>query len=299
MFKVRSSVLPFVVAFLLCCSVLGVAQPDTVVRLGIVTDAHVHDTESPNEGKVMSNYAERLTAFVDSMNVWPADAILQLGDLVNGAFVMGAELGDPIRIPGLLAHGVSLLARFAGPVYQVIGNHDVYDLSKPEYLAGIGAQGTWYSLDLGAFHIVVLDAQFNRNGEDYGHIGWMVQGMIPDSELAWLAVDLAATDKPTIVCVHQPLDVDFSLTAGGPPIFNYLDVRRVLADSGRVIAVFQGHTHDSSHREFDGIHYVTFAAMVDHTEPTPPSWAAVTLDAEARTITIDGVGAQESLVLGF
>ena len=292
-------VVPFLVVVVTLCA-FG-AESD-LVRIGIVTDVHVHDTDSPNEfggAKVMVNYAERLTAFVDAMSAWPADTIIDLGDFVNGIFVMGADLGDPARIPSLLADGVSILSGFDGPIHHVIGNHDVYDLSKEEYLAGIGAESTYYSFDLGAYHVIILDAQFTKEGADYGHVSWMVQGTIPEHELTWLRDDLASTDKPTVVCVHQPLDVDYSFTAGGSPTSNHLDVRDVLAGSGNVIAVFQGHAHDINYSLIDGIHYVTIAGMVDHGEPTPPSWAQVVLDPEARTITIQGSGLQDSLDLDY
>ncbi len=195
--------------------------------------------------------------------------------------------------------GVSILSEFEGPIHHVIGNHDVYDLSKEEYLAGVGAESTYYSFDIGAYHVVILDAQFTKDGADYGHVSWMVQGTIPEEELEWLRNDLAATDKPAIVCVHQPLDVDYSLTAGGPTVWNSVAAREVLASSGKVIAVFQGHTHDSGYSLIDGIHYVTIAGMVDHGEPTPPSWAQVTLDPAARTIGIEGFGLQDSLDLDY
>ncbi len=270
-----------------------------VVRIGIVADVHVHDTNSPNEHKVMTNYEPRLAAFVAAMTEWPADAVVSLGDLVNGVFVMGADLGDPARIPALLDHAVTLLRGFPGPIHYVLGNHDVYNLSKSQFLVGTGSPATYHSFDLGAYHLVILDVQFNKAGRDYEHVSWMVQGTIPIAELEWLRADLAATEKPTLVLVHQPLDVDFELLAGGPPISNAAEVRTALAASGRVIAVFQGHTHDCSHTVIDGIHYVTFAAMVDHDVPTPPSWAAVTLDPAARTIRVDGVGLQESLELSY
>ncbi|MDD5218955.1 MAG: metallophosphoesterase [Candidatus Bipolaricaulis sp.] len=270
-----------------------------VVRIGIVTDVHVHDTNSPNEHKVMTGYEARLEAFVTAMVAWPADVVVSLGDLVNGVFVMGAELGDPARIPALLDRAVRLLRSFPGPIHCVLGNHDVYNLSKSQFLVATGSPGAYYSFDLGAYHVVILDAQFNKTGQDYEHVSWMVQGTIPAAELDWLRADLAATQKPTVVCIHQPLDVAFELLAGGPPISNAPEVRDVLVASGRVIAVFQGHTHDSTHTVMDGIHYITFAGMVDHDVPTPPSWAAVTLDPVARTIRIDGTSLQESFELTY
>jgi len=267
------------------------------LRIAIVTDVHAHDTDSPNEEKVMVNYAERLAAFVAAASAWPADLVVELGDLVNGRFVMGAPLGEPRRIAAVLSDAWSILSSFDGPVVPIIGNHDVYDLDKGTLRSILELDSTSYSLDIGAFHIVVLDAQYNKAGADYENVSWMVQGTIPPSVLNWLRDDLAATDRPTIVCVHQPLDIDFSLLAGGPPVSNHLAVRELLTESGVVIAVFQGHTHESARRMINGIHYLTFAALVDQTESVPPSWAMLTLDPDTLTISVEGVGLQDSYTL--
>jgi len=274
----------------------GFAAP---IRIGIITDVHAHDLNSTVEGKVMTNYGERLSAFVDAMNRIELDAVIELGDFVNGTFVMGAEAGDEARIPAILASAEAFLAELEAPRYYVLGNHDIYSLYKEEFLDLVGAESTSLSFDVGGIHFVILDAQYNAAEEDLGHAFWVVPGNIPQAELEWLQQDLAATEKPTIICIHQPLDVDFALLAGGPEIKNHLQVRGVLEASGTVVAVFQGHTHDFSHSEIEGIHYITFAAMVDHTEPTPPTWAVVTLDDEARTIEIDGEGAQPDASFTF
>ncbi len=287
--------LPLVLLFLATSAMVAAAP----LRIGVVTDIHAHDTNSPTEHKVMTNFEARLAAFTDAMTAWPADAVLELGDLVNGAFVMGAPLGDPARIAGILTNVLASLDRFPGPTHFVLGNHDVYDLSKAEFLAATGAQATAWSLDLGGFHFVALDAQFSKAGQDYGHSFWVVPGTVPPAQLAWLKSDLASTALPTIVLVHQPLDVEFEAEAGGPSVSNRLEVQAALRDSGRVVAVFQGHSHENRHTITDGIHYVTFAAMVDSDVPTEPSWAAVMLDSEARTVTVDGFGLQQDLEFGY
>jgi len=296
--KLRWTVLvsAVLIGSILCVSVAG-SEP---VRLGIVADVHAHDTESPVEHKVMTNYPERLTAFVNAMNAWPADLVIELGDFVNGAFVLGAEYGDPTRIARILDEAVAILSRVECPVHYVLGNHDMYDLAKDEFLAAVGADEKYYSFDFGGFHFVILDAEYNDpEQDDYDHVFMRVKCRIPQHELDWLANDLARTDLPTIVSVHQPFDSEFDANAGGPPVVNNAEVRQVLSESGVVIAVFQGHDHENRYAEIDGIHYVTFAAMVDHTEPTPPTWAQVTLDLATRTITIEGFGLQSSWDLGF
>jgi len=280
-------------------SLFSVGADSDVVRIGIVTDVHVHDTNSPAESKVMVNFAERLGAFVDALNSWPADAAIQLGDLVNGAWVMGASIGDTSRIGGMLDAALTAFADLECPLYHVLGNHDMYDLSKPEVLSALGLEIGFYSFDLGGYHFVILDAEFNPDETDYDHVFMRTKGMIPAVELDWLVADLAATELPTIVCVHQPLDAEFEAIAGGPPIVNHVDVQQLLSSSGVVIAVLQGHDHENRYTEIDGIHYVTFDAMVDHTEPTPPTYALMTLDPTARTITIEGAGGQESYNLPY
>mgnify|MGYP001063138947 CR=1 FL=1 len=285
-------------AVLVCAGAAGSAAD--FLRIGVVTDVHVHDADSPVEKKVMTNYAERMTAFVDAMNAWPADIVIELGDLVNGAFVMGGAPGDMTRIAGLLDEAVTLLSPFYGPIHYVVGNHDLYNLSKDQFLSAVGKDETYYSFDLGGFHFVILDAEYNHPGEeDYDHVFMRVKCRIPRHEIEWLHSDLAGTTLPTIVCIHQPLDSSFDATAGGPPVVNNQEVRQVLSDSGVVIAVFQGHDHDNRYQQIDGIHYVTFAAMVDHTDPTSPTWAQVTLDPSAQTLIIEGTGVQADYALSF
>ncbi len=264
---------------------------DQVLRVGIFTDLHANDTDSPAEGKIMTAYPQRLKACIEAMNAWPADLMIDLGDFVNGNFVTGAPLGNPARIPGILDKAEAIYSQFHGPRYYVLGNHDVYDLSKAEFLAHTGATATYESFDAGAYHFVILDAQYNKKGKDLGHAFWVVQGNIPQSELDWLKQDLAATDKPTIVCVHQRLDIDFDMLSGGPEILNNKKVQKILEDSGVVIAVFQGHEHKNAHTVINGIHYITFDQLCDE-DGSKPSWAYVTLDPATRTIDIKGAGDQ-------
>jgi len=269
-----------------------------VLRVGIFTDLHAHDTDSPVEGKVMTVYPERLGACVDAMNDWPADLVIQLGDFVNGAYVMGEDLGDSARIVDILDQADALYAKLDSPRYYVLGNHDMYDLSKEEFLAHTAATETFTSFDAGAYHFVILDAQYDKNGEDLGHAFWVVQGNIPQSELDWLANDLAATDKPTIVCVHQRLEVDKDLLSGGPQVLHNKEVQKVMEDSGVVIAVFEGHDHENDHTVINGIHYVEFDQLSD-AHNSAPSWALVTLDPQAHTITIVGAGDQDDWEVSY
>jgi len=262
------------------------------LHIGISTDLHANAADSPAEHKVMIDYPARLSAYVDAMNAWPADLVVDLGDFVNGAFVLSLVPAGPAQtaaqVPAVLANAESVYARFSGPRYHVLGNHDIYDLSKEEFLAGTGAPWTYGSFDAKGYHLVILDVQYTPKDAPLGHATWVVQGWVPQVELDWLKADLAATGRPTIVCVHQRLDGALEKLNKKPQVLNADVVRGVLETSGVVIAVFQGHDHTSAYTLVNGIHYIAFAALVN--EGTPPSWAQVTLDPSGRTIDIVGVG---------
>ena len=274
----------------------SLADESDVVRFGLITDVHAHDTDSPLEGKWMTHTQERLAAFTNAMNAWQADFVVELGDFLNGWIVLGADPGDPARIPDVLAWADSLYAAFDGPRYHVIGNHDVYNLDKKQYRTILGIDRTFYSFDVGTVHFVVLDVQYAEDGSDLAHTYTGVAGFVPGPELDWLRADLAASGRPTIVFVHQMLDA-YVEEWGRALVANQPEIQAILASDGDVIAVFQGHDHDNRHSVSGGIHHVTFEALVD--QGTPPSWAQITLDPTARTILIEGVGDQADYTLDY
>lgn len=280
-----------VVIALLVGTFCALGGQNDLVRIGLFTDLHAHDLDSPVEGKWMSHTEERLTAFVEAMNARKPDFVIELGDFVNGWVVLGVRPGSPDRIPDVLAWAEALYARFDGPRYHVIGNHDVYNLDKDQYLSIIGRERTYDSFDVGGYHFVILDVQFSEDGADLSHTYTGVAGFVPPRELEWLEVDLASSDRPTVVFVHQMLDTPPDIW-GRYLVANQPEIQDLLAEDGDVVAVFQGHDHANAHNVIDGIHYITFEALVD--QDSPPSWAYVTLDGGAHKITIVGEGEQAS-----
>jgi len=112
---------------------------------------------------------------------------------------------------------------------------------------------------VGGYHFVVLDACFRSDGEPYGrkNFNW-TDSNIPAAEIEWLKGDLEKTTHKTIAFVHQRLDVE-----GHYGVKNAAEVRRVLEQSGNVLAVFQGHYHRNDLKEIGGIRYCTLVAMVE------------------------------------
>ncbi len=88
--------------------------------------------------------------------------------------------------------------------------------------------------------------------------------------------------------IHQRLDV-------GHPygVHNAREVREVLEQSGKVVAVFQGHYHKNDYREVQGIHYCTLPAMVDGSGPANSAYAVAEVFADG-SIRVNGFRKQQS-----
>ena len=97
-----------------------------------------------------------------------------------------------------------------------------------------------------------------------------------------VAVETLALGKPTIVFAHQRLD-----GSDRHCVKNAAEVRRALEASGRVLAVFQGHSHQNDYKQVGGIHYATLVAMVEGSGAENSGFAVADLSPDG-TIRVRG-----------
>jgi alkaline phosphatase len=218
---------------------------------GLVTD--LHHADKPAAGsrfyrRTLEKLDEAATVFGEQQ----IDCLVELGDFIDAAATEEEELQ-------YLATVEKKFAALCPDRHYVLGNHCVHTLSKDQFLGGVGQPRSYYSFDRAGWHFVVLDACFRSDGTPYGrkNFKW-TDTNISEDQVDWLRRDLEAGSTPAVVFVHQRLDVDNSYG-----IRNQAAVRDVLARSGRVRAVLQGHSHKNDLRGIDGIPYCTLVAMVE------------------------------------
>jgi predicted phosphodiesterase len=262
---------------------LGGAQGSgaDLLRVGLITDLHYAD--KPPAGT--RYYRETLEKLDEAARQFAADKpafVVELGDLIDAADSVETEQRWLNRIDGEFS-------AIAQDRHYVLGNHCVDMLTKEEFLGGVEREQSYYAFERGGFHFVVLDACFRGDGQPYGRRNshW-TDANLPPAEIEWLAADLKATDKPAIVFVHQRLDV-----SGDYGVKNAPEVRRVLENSGRVLAVFQGHSHENDYREINGIHYTVLRAMVEGSGAGNSGYSLLSI-ARDGTIHLTGFSQQRS-----
>ena len=159
------------------------------------------------------------------------------------------------------------------PVHHTIGNHDVLgvressglDPSHPRYgkayvLERLGMERTYHSFDHEGWHFVILDT--------IGIVGRNYRGWVDEEQIAWLADDLAAANRPTVVVGHIPLVSNWWEWNRGtePPIpagvtvVNAHEVISVLARHP-VRLVLGGHLHVVERFQYKGIEFANLGAV--------------------------------------
>jgi alkaline phosphatase len=106
-------------------------------------------------------------------------------------------------------------------------------------------------------------------------------------DLEWLEADLKSTTRPVVVFAHQRLDV---ATSHG--VKNNADVRTILESSAKVLAVFQGHSHQNDLNDIGGIHYCTLRAMVEGSGPENNGYSTLTIESDG-TLRLTGFRKQQ------
>lgn len=220
-------------------------------RAGLMTDLHYAD-KPPTKTRFYREATAKLDEAVEVFNREAVAFVVELGDFIDQAPSVEQEAA-------WLATMESHYAALKMPRHYVLGNHCVTTLTKAEFAAATKATGGHASFDHGGVRFLLLDACFRADGTPYGrnNFHWK-DTCLPPAELAWLEAELKAAPGPVVVCAHQRLDGDKAHA-----VSNAAEVRALLEKSGKVTAVFQGHSHKNDYQQIQGIHYTTLVAMVE------------------------------------
>lgn len=258
----------------------------SIVRFGLITDLHF--AKRQNAGSRF--YGESKTKLLDAIAVFNKknlDFLIELGDLKDQG--NPPEKAETLRF---LDEIENTLHGFKGPLYHVLGNHDMDSISKSDFLAhtynsGKAKSQNYFSFVKNGIKFIILDANYNQDGSDYdtGKFDW-TYSMVPENQLKWLQNELSKDKSPSIVFIHQLLD-SFSGISELVCVKNAEEIITILEKSKNVLAVFQGHHHDGHYSFRNGIHYFTMKAMVEGALPENNSYAIIDIDNDLN-IGIDG-----------
>lgn len=223
------------------------------MNIGMVTDMHFAEKQ-PAKTRYYRETLQKLDEAVVQFNKDKPSFVVELGDFIDRAESVDQELE-------WLEKMKTQFQRIEAPKYYVLGNHCVDTLTKKEFQQHSGMpHPSQHTFEVNGAQFIILDACFKQDGTAYGRHNFHWQdSWMPDHELRWLESVLAGKkEQPVVVFAHQRLDQNEHHS-----VKNAAQVRAVLEKSGRVCAVFQGHSHKNEYQHLNGIHYTTLAAMIE------------------------------------
>lgn len=227
------------------------SEAKALIKVGLMTDLHYADKPS-TKTRFYREALAKLDEAVEVMNREKPALVVELGDFIDQADSVEKEIE---WLKTMEAH----FARLSMPRHYVLGNHCVGTLTKQEFAANTKATGGFETFEAGGVTFIVLDACYRSDGTPYSrkNFDWK-DANVPAAELSWLENELSKASGPVIIFAHQRLDLDKAHAAQ-----NAAKVRSLLEKSGKVLAVFQGHSHKNEYQQIADIHYTTLVAMVE------------------------------------
>ena len=249
------------------------------LRFGLVTDAHCADKPEWRT-RYYRESLRKLKEAASAFRAGGASFAVELGDLVDAAEDADTELR-------WLKDAMEAMAGAGVEAHYVLGNHCLQTLHRNQFLAQVGREVGHYAFDRNGVRFMVLDACYRRDGAPYdaGNFDWK-DTEIPVAQREWLKNMLAAAPGIAVVFTHQRLDIP-----GVHSVASAAHVREILERSGKVAAVFQGHSHQNDYRRVGGLDYCTMRAVVEGSGPENSGYAMVSVFGDGRLV-VNGFRAQ-------
>lgn len=235
-------------------------QSSSEFSFAFLTDIHLQPELNALEGYKKA---------IESVNELNPDFVITGGDQIMDA--LGVEYE---RAEMLYDMYIKATSEFNMPVYNTIGNHDVFGLSvesgidpgHPAYYKNLFQNKigkTYYSFDHQGWHFMVLDSIGKTADRSY-------LGEIDAGQMAWIADDLkkTGTDTPIILSSHIPFisvirQIRTGSTAALPATWVIVNAKEVLElfQGYNLKLVLQGHLHSLEEINVGGITFITGGAV--------------------------------------
>ena len=247
------------------------------MKIGLITDCH--SAMKPAEDN--KYYSHSFVKFQDSCAYFlrdHVDFVANLGDFYQ-------SVGDPAKTVEAISRTVFPQMMTRAPFVHVLGNNDVVDFTKADFLGlmwnpektlqrpmgrhrsahpiEFTPADTWYySFVRNGWKFIVLDTNYDGQGRSYEKEAYDCrESYLPQEQMDWLKAELAC-EEPVIIFTHGNLDVHESPLAEICRIKNAAQVREILEQAGNVKLVLQGHDHFGGFSEIGGIPYVTLHGTI-------------------------------------
>lgn len=294
---IKRTFLLFLVCILTCCNTKkGHEVEFQEFEIGIVADCQYCNCETKNN-RFYQKSPERLRKAVKELNKHALDYAIHLGDFIDRDF----QSFDTV---------VPIWNSLKSDRYHVLGNHDfsVEDSLKPMIFEKMNIEERYYSILINKWRFIVLDgndlslhgALTDRKKRQTDSLFKLLSdknrpnleiwnGGLSTEQLKWVEneLQLATENKERVgfYCHFPSLGEEQTHN-----LWNYEQLLSLIDQYPCVKFYFNGHNHDGSYVQKNGVHYLNFKGMLDTKDSS--SFATVTFRKDS--LFVNGYGREPS-----
>ncbi len=269
---------------------------NTLFTYGIIADCQYCDCTNGTFGYSIPKLQEA----VDTFNARKVSHTLHLGDFIQQNFSSYDSVA-PVYSSLDSAH------------YYTLGNHefDVMPEEKPMIISRLGMSDYYYDFTKYNWRFIVLESTELAFYSEEAHPEKVAErdamwaqisgqpnsrpnsGGMSQEQLIWLdntLTDAESKGQKAVLFSHHPVwPINFAA------VWNSQDVIDIIESHNNVVAYMNGHNHAGDYAIKNGVHYVTFQAMV----LTPDENSFSLVEVFRDRLEVNGYGRQDDFTLPF
>ena len=220
------------------------------MKIGLFSDPHYSSQELTGGNRRNNLSLGKMRKALEHFAAQGCHRVICLGDLTDAEDTKEKEVSNMREI-------AALFGEFSMPIQVVMGNHDAYVFEAEEFYALLGGCEPT-DVHEGNLHLLFLDLNYSSKGVRYQPHNFAWDDVsLPDPTA--LEDKLASCDGDVYLFMHQ--NVDIAIPAADHRAANAEEICRIIEESGKVKAVYQGHFHWGHRTRRNGVDYVTLPAM--------------------------------------
>ena len=223
------------------------------MKIGLFSDSHYSSALLTCGVRYNSLSLDKIRNGYEEFSRCGCDLVICLGDLTDSE-------EDHLEETRRLGEIADIMSAFPFPTLCLMGNHDAFTFTEEEFYSVLGEDKRPRRIDTEDKVLMFIDGCYFSCGKRYspGDKNWR-DTYFPFRDR--LEKELTEADKEVILFSHQNIDLS---APSDHRMSNAEELNGIIAASGKVSAVYQGHYHKGLRSRSSGIDFITLPAVCEN-----------------------------------
>jgi hypothetical protein len=260
------------------------------VRIGLISDLRIQlennytfASDIEDRYTAVPDYMRPLAFFRSQMQSFQPHYIATLGNTIVGDSQDGATGAEAIQFVR------RQLEKINAPTLWVLGNRDLRALTRTQFQELTDAPSAPYAIDSGDYKIIVLDTNYNSEGEPYDAASGVSEhkrGAFSAAHTQWLIEELNTSKHVVVLMHHGSFGRTVEVKKKREKSISDVETLREIFARYNVATVITGHLEAHAYEVYDGVAYYGLESIKDAGGKHPGAFYELTMSGSISDIEL-------------